>query len=90
MTHTHTLADCQKILTELNDYVDGELAPSLCRELETHLTGCQNCQVVLDTLTKTVYLVHQLGNTPDQLPSGVESRLFAVLQLEDFLPDLRG
>ena len=90
MTHPHSPAECRKILAELNDYVDDELAPDLCRELEAHLAGCRDCQVVLDTLTKTVYLVHQLGDEPDPLPAGVETRLFAVLQLDDFLLDSRG
>ncbi len=84
--HQHTAGDCQQMLTQLNDYVDGELAPGLCIELETHMADCENCRVVLDTLGKTIYLVKQLDEEPDELPEDVEQRLFAILDLEEYLP----
>ena len=35
--HQHDDPDhCRDILAQLNDYLDGELAESLCRELEYH------------------------------------------------------
>ena len=46
--------NCKRMLGDLSDYVDGELAPELCAQLEKHLAGCPNCRVVLDSLTKTV------------------------------------
>ncbi len=78
--------ECQRVLSHLNDYIDGELSPQLCTELEAHLAVCENCRVVFDTLNKTLYLVHQLRETPPQLPETVEYRLFAVMKLEQFLP----
>jgi len=84
--HEHPSGDCRQILTQLNDYVDGALAPDLCVELEAHLASCDNCRVVLDTLNKTIYLVQQLDETSTDLPDDVEQRLFAVLDLVEFLP----
>ncbi|NUQ38580.1 MAG: zf-HC2 domain-containing protein [Caldilineales bacterium] len=81
----HEPGHCGQMLTLLNDYVDGALAPELCTALETHLAACQNCQIVLDTLRKTVYLVQQLPEAPVALPEEVEQRLFAALALADFL-----
>ena len=83
--HQHSSDNCHRILSQLNDYADGELAPELCVELETHLKECDDCQVVLDTLSKTIYLVHHLDDHPPELPANVEQRLFAVLELDDFL-----
>ncbi|HHB90399.1 MAG TPA: zf-HC2 domain-containing protein [Anaerolineae bacterium] len=83
--HTHTNS-CHEVLAHLNDYIDGELAPELCEALEAHLEVCEDCRVVFDTLNKTLYLVHQLRNTSPQLPETVEYRLFAVLNLEQFVP----
>ena len=77
---------CSQVLTELNDYVDGELSPELCVELEAHLDECKNCRIVLDTLHKTVYLVQHLDDEPQKLPGDVEYRLFAALDLENYLP----
>lgn len=84
-THHHPAIDCQQLLTELNDYADGELSPELCVELEEHLAQCENCQVVLDTLKKTIYLVRSLRDQEEPLPPDVEQRLFAKMSLEDFL-----
>lgn len=79
--HHHGLDDRRKILEQLNEYADGELAPDLCRELEHHLAECPDCQVVYDTLTKTIILYRTLGETPGELPSDVEARLFRRLNL---------
>lgn len=86
MNHHHEHTDCSKILSELNDYADETLSPELCVELEAHLAGCENCQIVLDTLKKTIYLVQRLDNETQTLPEQVEHRLFATLNLGDFLP----
>ncbi len=86
MTSTrHSAPDCHKILTQLNDYADGELSEQFCRELEEHLAHCDNCSIVLDTLRKTIYLVRNLSQTPPHMPADVEQRLFAVLDLQDFI-----
>ena len=86
-SHDH---DCRQVLSELNDYVDGELSPELCVALESHLEQCENCQIVLDTLHKTVYLVQHIDDELQKLPGDVEYRLFASLNLESFLPEQPG
>ncbi len=80
--HTHDdVARCQELLGQLNEYVDGELAAELCRDLEEHMAGCADCRVVFDTLAKTVTLYHQLDATPVALPADVEERLLRRLIL---------
>ena len=81
--------DCHQVLSQLNDYADGELSQDLCVELESHLARCEDCQIVLDTLRKTLYLVQHINTEPQELPEDVEIRLFAALDLEDFLPQAR-
>jgi len=73
-------AHCKEILSQLSDYIDGELAACLCTELEAHLADCPDCQVMVDTLRKTIVLYR--GCLPDELPSDVRTRLHAVLRLE--------
>ena len=87
-THKHHHEACDLVLTHLNDYIDQALSPDLCDELEAHLAECKNCRVVFDTLNKTLYLVHQLKETPPELPEKVAYRLFAVMNLQEFVPDL--
>lgn len=73
--HHNDLDDCRNILAQLNDYLDGELAESLCRELEHHLAECPDCRTVFDTLSRTMYIYRSLRDEPVDLPNGVEERL---------------
>ncbi len=68
-------AHCRDILAHLNDYLDGELAESLCRELEQHLAECPDCQTVYDTLSRTIHIYRALRDAPAELPQEVEERL---------------
>lgn len=82
--HAHDHNECRHLLDSLSDYVDGELDESLCREIEAHMAGCENCRIVVDTLAKTVELYH---TTPAEknLPSEVRNRLYKRLDLTDLL-----
>ena len=62
----------------LNDYVDGDLAPGVCAELERHLAGCNPCQVVVDNIRKTITL-YQAGQAY-ALPREFRERLHAALR----------
>jgi anti-sigma factor RsiW len=75
--------ECRALLGSLSDYVDGTAGDELCRELERHLAGCEDCRIVVDTLKKTVYLYH--SNADTNLPVAVRERLFKRLNLDEFL-----
>lgn len=75
--------NCKSLLGSLSDYVDGTAQEDLCRELERHLAGCENCRVVVDTLKKTVYLYQ--SNADTDLPVVVRDRLFKRLNLDEYL-----
>ena len=47
---------CREILDNLSAYIDAELDPSLCDEIERHMAGCNPCVAFLNTLKKTVVL----------------------------------
>ena len=74
---------CGQLLGSLAAYLDGEASDALCAEIERHLEGCGNCRVVVNTLRKTVELVHDLPQ-PD-LPEGALKRLYKSLDLADHL-----
>jgi anti-sigma factor RsiW len=69
---------CKDLLAQLSNYVDGEIDPKICQELEKHLAGCNPCKVVLDTLKRTVTLYK--GDVPYELPLEVRDRLHSVLE----------
>jgi len=82
MTPVHT-PKCRDFLGSLSDFLDGTLQDELCRELEAHLSECDNCRVVVDTLKKTIYLYQTTSAAPD-VPADVRERLFKRLNLEAF------
>ena len=82
-TKTHAIggrhgATCGELLAILNDYVDGGVAPSVCKELEDHLAGCNPCRVVVDNVRKTITLYR--NDVPCQLPAKFRDRLHTTLR----------
>ena len=80
----HTHLKCEELLGSLSAYIDGDLGPELCQELEKHLSECDNCRVVLNTTKRTIELVRSPGEKSD-LPEDVRERLFKRLNLDDYL-----
>jgi len=76
-------ADCQSVLASLSDFIDGEFKGEVCHEIERHLTECQDCRVVFNTLKKTIDLYHSASDI--QVPSGIRERLFRCLNLDDYI-----
>jgi len=80
----HVHKNCAELLGSLSAYIDGDLNPELCQELEKHLAGCDDCRVVLNTTRRTIDLVHSPVEKPG-LPEDVRERLFKRLDLDDYL-----
>lgn len=79
MSTPHEHPECDKLLHQLSDYIDGTLEASICAELEAHLSDCSDCRVMVDTVRRTITLYRAGAVT--ELPSGVEQRLLQVLRL---------
>jgi anti-sigma factor RsiW len=79
MTHLN----CEALLGSLSEYIDGGLTPELCREIEKHLTSCDNCRAVLNTTKRSIDLVRESKDAP--VPDVVRERLFKRLNLDDYL-----
>ena len=77
---------CRELLGSLSDYLDGVLEEHLCRELERHLSDCEDCRVMVDTLKKTIYLYH--AGSEAGVPVDVRERLFKRLELDEFITRL--
>jgi anti-sigma factor RsiW len=75
---------CRELMEFLSDYVDGTLEAQLCAEIERHMSGCENCTVVVDTLKKTVYLYQATSSNPE-MPAEIRQRLYHRLELDEFL-----
>ena len=80
----HRHEDCRQLLNSLSDYIDGDLPQELCDEIELHMKDCDNCRIVVDTLSKTISL-YQTSSEPAVVPDEVRQRLFHRLDLDEFL-----
>jgi anti-sigma factor RsiW len=64
---------CDDLLKALNDYVDGRIDPALCERFESHLAGCNPCQIVIDNIRQTITL-YKAGE-PYELPAEFRDEL---------------
>jgi len=72
------LFTCEKVITEISNYLDGDLDEDLKRSLEAHINKCQHCRVVFDTTRKTIELYCDGKLFP--LPDDVRARLHEAIR----------
>ena len=69
---------CKEFLLELNDYLDETGDIDLRGRIESHITKCPNCFVILDTTKKTIQVYK--GVQPQTLPQDVQARLLKAVE----------
>jgi anti-sigma factor RsiW len=69
---------CDAVIRELSNYIDGDLDMATRREIEAHLTGCRECQVIIDQTKLTVEIF--CDSELVELPEPVRQRLHQSLQ----------
>jgi anti-sigma factor (TIGR02949 family) len=72
------LLTCKQFLQELNDYLDPNTDAEMKRRLETHVTQCPNCFVIVDTTQKTLQIYK--GVEPQSVPEDVKARLLKAIE----------
>jgi anti-sigma factor RsiW len=74
--------NCREIFAELSAYLDAELPPEACREIEEHLSGCEPCVEFVNSLRRTVELCRQYeaGALPEPLSQRAKRDLLAAFQ----------
>ena len=55
------MISCADFIAEISNYVDNDVAAGVRTQLEAHLAHCQTCQVVFDSVRKTVQIVTDTG-----------------------------
>jgi len=72
--------DCQQVRRELSNYLEGDLAPEMRLQIESHLAGCSHCAAVHDGMRNVVRL---LGDRKLlEVPEGFGKRLYQRLLSE--------
>jgi len=46
--------NCTDLLSQLGDYLDGQLSEELRAEVRSHTAECEHCRVVLNTTHQTI------------------------------------
>ncbi len=69
---------CEELLAALNEYVDGDLDPSICGPFQEHLSGCNPCQIVVDNIRQTIKLFK--AEERFDLPPALHQRLSRALR----------
>ena len=71
-------SDCSHIFAVLSEYLDRELPPASCEELEDHLSDCPECVEFVQSLKRSMRLCRQLGESVP--PPAVDEEAMASLR----------
>jgi anti-sigma factor RsiW len=69
--------DCESIFAALSEYLDGELPPADCEQLERHIHDCAPCVEFVNSLRKSIRLggQYQMAEPPPPIPAEVKQSL---------------
>jgi anti-sigma factor RsiW len=70
--------NCQNVIHELSNFIDGELDVALKQDLEVHLKDCEECRLVVDQTKKTIEIFCDCEAV--ELPGEVRARLHEALR----------
>jgi RNA polymerase sigma-70 factor (ECF subfamily) len=65
---------CKEVFSLLSEYLNLELPPEACQEIETHLAGCPPCIEFAESLRKTLELCRSYRPTELPEPLGRNAR----------------
>lgn len=73
----HSGHNCKALFEKLSEYIDRELDPPTCEEIEAHIERCPPCQTCLKTLQQTVEICKHLKHR--QVPKALSLKLTAAI-----------
>ncbi len=66
--------NCKEVFALLSEYLNLELPPGACEEIESHLAGCPPCIEFAESLRKTVDLCRHYKPSELPAPAGKQAR----------------
>jgi anti-sigma factor RsiW len=74
LTDRHILElSCEHVITQISNYIDGEISAELRLQVEAHVRGCKHCAAVLEGMSNTLHLL--ADGRLFELPEGFGERL---------------
>ena len=73
------MTDCKEIFALLSQYLDRELPPEMCDQIEKHIGDCPPCIYFVRSLRTSIELCRRYRDEerPGPLPSAVREELLA-------------
>jgi len=73
---------CKEVFSLLSEYLNLELPPDACLEMETHIAGCLPCIEFAESLRKTVEFCrrYQPAELPEPMGKNAREQLFEAYQ----------
>ena len=65
---------CREMFSVLSDFIDEQLPPDMCEQLEAHMEGCRPCETFLESLRQTV------ARCRDFQPDGCAARVKRLIE----------
>jgi RNA polymerase sigma-70 factor (ECF subfamily) len=65
---------CKEVFSLLSEYLNLELPPGACHEMEAHIAGCPPCVEFAESLRKTVELCRRYQPAELPVPLGNDAR----------------
>ena len=70
--------NCQDVIRELSDYLDGGVDAATLEQIEHHLAACEECKLIVDQTKMAIELF--CDSQPVELPTEVRARLHEALR----------
>lgn len=82
--HRHNPVDpsCLEVFERLSEYLDGELSPQDCAEIQEHIKECEPCVAFVESLKKSIEASHGLRRDQPvrKLDAATQQKLKAAWQ----------
>ena len=76
-----SMPDCEEVLENLFEYLDGELGDLECSEIEAHLDACKRCYPRAE-FERTFLEAVRRGQSGECCPDAVRASILAAIQSE--------
>jgi len=73
--------DCEQVLAQLYEYIDGELDEEVIEEIRGHLKKCKCCYPRYDFEAAFLRFLGEHGKT--EVPSGLKRKVFSAILEEE-------
>jgi anti-sigma factor RsiW len=74
--HLHGGPECVALFAKLSEYMDGELEPAVCAEVEDHMADCDRCREFLESLRRAV--AHVASMDAPELPEDLKRDILSA------------